>query len=300
MKIYILKVSDSLRPKRQKIVYPKHNSKYGIEVDFYRYISKKRDLVVSDYRVADWHYLPVFWNRYYVNNCYGKSGQKRLRSEVGKKIIDATKTFTICQNPKALPFNLPQIILFIASRRNKKGINIPLLCDAHRVPIRYQVSFLRPTKKYLASFVGKISTHGLRKKMADKLRGRKDVFLYNGNKGPRYFAKKILDSYIVLCPRGVGYSSYRFYETMQLGSVPFLLAKCDTRPFKKFIKWKKISFYAKDVDGLIKKLEVLEKNKSKLLSMGERAKEVYLEKLFYQKWCRYVIKELSKHGKHKI
>jgi hypothetical protein len=101
----------------------------------------------------------------------------------------------------------------------------------------------------------------------------------------------MLRSYIALCPRGYGGSSFRFYEAMQLGVVPLLIGDIDTRPFKPFLDWDHLSLYARSVD---KALGVLDSyTTDELLQFGERARRVWKERLTFGKWCRYVFKELE-------
>lgn len=291
MKICILPVDIRFWPKSTIIKYPAHNKDYGVEQDFLNFILKNEHLVTHNVKVADWHYLPIYWNRYYVNHNYGKSGSEELQQEVDKCIVDDRRTFTICQNRKALPANLGQTILFLASRKTDEGIDIPLLCLPHRVPLVYRLPFFEPSKKYLASFVGRLKANPIRQKMTEQSINREDVYIFDGNKGRRFFVKKMLESYIALCPRGVGGSSYRFFEAMQLGTVPFLIGDLDTRPFKKFINWDEVSFFSKSVSNLNGMLDSLKE--PHLLSMGRRAAKLYSEKLAYQKWCQYVIRELE-------
>jgi hypothetical protein len=148
--------------------------------------------------------------------------------------------------------------------------------------------FLRPKKKYRASFVGKLSTCPLRTRMNAILRERKDVFLYDGFKGSRFFVKKIQSSYIALSPRGYGGSSYRFYEAMQLGVVPLMISDIDTRPFKKFIPWENISFFCDDIFEINTMIDRFDTKR--LHDMGNEAKKYYYNELEFQKWCKYIIK----------
>jgi hypothetical protein len=132
--------------------------------------------------------------------------------------------------------------------------------------------------------------------MAEQLINREDVYIFDGNKGSEFFVKKMLKSYISLCPRGDVPSSYRFFEAMQLGAVPILIGDLDTRPFKKFISWDEVSFFSSSVSDLNSRLDSLKNSKSHLMSMGQRAAKLYSEKLAYQKWCQYAIRELREIG----
>jgi hypothetical protein len=181
------------------------------------------------------------------------------------------------------------MILFLGSRKTKKHFDVPLICSPHRKTL------IKPRKNYLASFVGSLKTHPLRQKMANLLRDKKDIYIYNGVRSSRFFVKKMLGSYIALCPRGIGGSSFRFYEAMQLGVVPFLIGEIDTRPFKKFINWSEVSFYSKTISDFLKKIEELRNNLAEPLSMGKKAAEFWKEKLNYQKWCHFLIKELENY-----
>jgi hypothetical protein len=100
----------------------------------------------------------------------------------------------------------------------------------------------------------------------------------------------MLESYFALCPRGVGSTSYRFYEAMQLGVVPVLIADEDTRPFRKQIDWETCSVFCKNINELPKKLDSF--SKVDAIEMGKNAKSIYDNKLRYQKWCELAINEL--------
>jgi len=60
---------------------------------------------------------------------------------------------------------------------------------------------------------------------------------------------------------------------------------------KKFIPWDEISYYAADVD----ELELLLKNldKQEALKKGKKARQYWKKELYYQDWCKYVIKVLE-------
>ncbi|MDP2217467.1 MAG: exostosin family protein [Methanolobus sp.] len=285
MKIYILPIHPNLQPKSQSFNYPKHNKDFGTEQDFYEYITKQKDIIVKMPDEADWHYLPVFWTRWHLNHDYGKWGLIELQNEIDKTIIDDRRTFTICQYDDGPVVDVGKTVQFLGSRKTESYRDSPLLSSPHKKP------FLKPSKKYLASFTGRLSTHPIRQEISEQLKNRDDIYINDGDKGSKFFVKKMLQSHIALCPRGYGGSSFRFFEAMQLGMVPFLIGDIDTRPFKEFINWDEVSFFSNNASHLAEILSSLDK--SELLLMGEKAEMIWKEKLTYQKWCHYVIKELE-------
>lgn len=294
MKIYILPINERFRPESQKLMFPKHNKDFGVEQDFYDYLLAS-DMIVNNPQEADWHYLPIFWTRWHVNHNFGQCGLDELQNEVDRIVLDDKKTFTVCQYANGPLVDTKRIRLFLSSRMNNNGLDIPLLSTPHK---RFKVG-----KKYLASFIGKFDAHPIRQEIAGLLKDRKDVSIIDTGKNKRSiwnrifpnrythnFIKMILESYISLCPRGYGGDSFRFYESMQLGVVPFFIGDIDTRPFKKFINWNEISLYASNAQDVARIIDSV--NKEQLALMGEKSKKVYEEKLAYGKWCPFVIKEL--------
>ncbi len=285
MKIYMLPVQQKLQPSSQLFRYPGHNKDFGVEQDFLEYLVRNRTILTDNPQAADWHYLPVFWTRWHLNHDYARNGLEELQAEVGRCMLNDSKTFTICQYDDGPVVHLAATKIFWASRRTADGIDIPLLCSPHRAP------FFKPRKKYRASFVGRVSTHPLRQAMAEVFKKRTDVFIFDGDKGTRFYVRTMLESYIALAPRGYGGSSFRFFEAMQLGVVPFLIGDLDTRPFKKFINWDELSLFSQSASELNDTLDSL--HKADLRLMGKKATGFWKKELTYQRWCKYVFKELE-------
>jgi hypothetical protein len=158
-------------------------------------------------------------------------------------------------------------------------------------------------KEYLASFNGDFNTHPLRVEMKNKLAGREEILIQGGL--PTRFYKRwfwgksfninTMKSYVALSPRGTSCNSFRFFESMQLGTAPCLIGNVDVRPFKKFIPWDDISYYASSVEDLDQLLKNLDKKEA--LEKGKKAFYYWKTELFYQKWCKYVLEELNDRPK---
>lgn len=286
MKIHILPVAKEFQPDRQNFRMPTHGRDWNVERDFYKWLLNRPQLITAKPEEADWEYLPFFWNLLYINWQWGEGGRDKIQNEVLRLVSRNRPTFTICEYDvrQMQPFyDLCNMVVFTASRRgDSDDIDIPLLCSPHDLPPNM------PEKRYLASFAGNLKTDGIRIEMQEMLDGNGDVKILDGNKGPEFFVNLMLSSHIALAPRGHGGQSFRFYEAMDLGVVPYHIGTPDTRPFKKFIDWNSCSLYAPTVSDIH-----LPKDEIELKSMGWRARNVYHEKLRYGQWCRYVLAELG-------
>jgi hypothetical protein len=295
LKIYVLPVHHLLQPPPQSFLYPSHNIDYGVEQDFLIWLNKNPALLTTDVNEANWHYLPVFWTRWHINHDFADqgSGLSELKSLLTSTLVDDQKTFTITQFDGGTLIDLGKTVTFTAARTINDGIDIPILCELHQQPL------FKIRKKFLASFNGSKETHPLRAEIFERFKGNSSINL-GGNLPTRFlkrwiqgkqFNLNILASYISLCPRGTSANSFRFFESMQLGIAPCLIGDIDARPFKKFINWDEISYYVTNVDELEDLLKNFDKNEA--IKKGKAAKHFFKSQLFYQKWCKYVIKELN-------
>lgn len=171
-------------------------------------------------------------------------------------------------------------------------IPIPLVTDRH------QLKGLN--KRYLATFLGSIPTHPIRKEMFEKLKD-KDLFWIEDvktNKAamPR-FVEVTEQSIFTLCPRGYGKTSFRLYEAMQLGSVPVYISDTHWLPFTKFLNWEEFCVIIK-ADLITSLPEILEKlySSGKWCVMAARAKQVYDEYFCYESCFKWIAKILEEEA----
>lgn len=289
MKIYILPVHEALQPNWARVIFPAHHVKdYGAEQDFLTYLYQNPDLLTTNPQQADFHYLPAFWSRWNINYYnHQQTAPLFLQILVDDAILDDSKTFTVCCLSLETKADLGKTLVFWASRNSQTAIDIPIVCNPHDLPAKL------PEKKYLASFVGSYKTHPMRKLVAECFANQGPEYLIDESKEVSFFIEKVLESYITLCPRGAGGSSFRFFETMQLGGVPLLIGDLDTRPFKKYINWEHYSFYAETPQEALKIVQSCGKDKDKLLKMGKQCAKLWKSDLTYGKWCRFVVKTLD-------
>ncbi len=290
MKIFILPLKNEFLHVPHVFNYPDYSKGYIMEMEFYQYLIATKSILTDNPAEAQWHYLPVGWTDYYINSDFSQDQKKMdlLEKEVHRVILDPDKTFTVCQYDDGIMFNSVNITTFLASRKSTSGIDIPLL--AKPIPMAGILSKIVPAV-YKTSFVGRTATHPLRADIPEVFSKLPDAKIVNGYQGSfRYFLNLLL-SKSVLAPRGYGDDSFRFYEAMQMGRMPILIAEKDTRPFKQFINWDECSFYFQNSNECLNVL--LKITDVELKSKGQKTREVWEDYFSKSKWCHYVIQELK-------
>lgn len=276
------------KPPKSPFRYPSYSQDWGVEQDFYKFLNSS-DLLTNDLDEASHIFLPIYWTRYWLQNDYGKNGHFALNKFLNELDFDKNKIFTVCQydDGPLVDFEFGKG-LYLSSRKTLDvGKDIPLLATS--LP-RYGI---RKKKKHLMSFAGRFDTHPIRMDLRDVCANRTSVFLANQNLNTRRFTSLLHQSLVILCPRGYGGSSFRFYEAMQVGSVPCLIGDIDTRPFKSQIQWDKISFYFKTPFEAIAFIETLD---SRVLeTMADAAGDVYHQLLKFGKWNQLLINDLCEN-----
>jgi hypothetical protein len=143
-----------------------------------------------------------------------------------------------------------------------------------------------------AVFIGRVNTHPIRRELFKKFKGQKDILVSDSLTGSKRYAKQISRADLSICPRGFGGSSFRFYESIELGTVPVLIGDMDTRPFQDDIPWNDYSFYFSSVerfDQFIKSGF----DKIQIRQMTKRLPEIQ-QAISYQNWCKYVVRKLKR------
>ncbi|MCF7785942.1 MAG: glycosyltransferase family 47 protein [Prosthecobacter sp.] len=155
----------------------------------------------------------------------------------------------------------------------------PFLCEISEAVIA------KSERTYLFSFVGDPQTHPVRKRLLNlshpeallkTATGSSATFMADVERKPfqKDYLQTILDSDFVLCPRGLGPTSMRLFEVMQLGRAPVIISD-EWLPVSG-IPWEDFALFVTESEvGQISRL--LEQNRDRAVAMGKRAREVWLE-----------------------
>jgi hypothetical protein len=252
----IVELGKMFRPGTSHVYPPFKKGRYMEEFMYEYLLARKNDLS------TDWVYLPVFWTN--LQNHPGFSVNKaKYQMLLDQALLDMpsdTKYFTIVQHDDGPLLKLPpQTDVFGACTGT---IPLPLIYEdtSHTL-----LTAPRLIKTMLASFVGTKTTHPLRGEMVRHLEGKQGIQCQAApvwkvnvvEQDAARFVEWTLRSKFCLAPRGYGRSSFRFFEAMQLDTIPvYLWDDVEWIPYKDILDYSTfaISISHKDLPQLYDRL----------------------------------------------
>lgn len=187
-------------------------------------------------------YLPIKWTEYQIQANYGHDAKKIGMLSKYVKTLPSMKYFTVCQYDDGPLADVPNCLVFSAGGLPDNSVPIPLLSNCHP-----NADFDNEDRPILASFVGSIGTHPMRREMEKALSGCKDIMIQetDHNNSVEAFEAAMRMSKYALCPRGYGRTSFRMYEAMQFGCIPIYISDVHWLPFQDELDWDKFSYVVK-------------------------------------------------------
>jgi hypothetical protein len=267
---------------------PYHKGKYVEEYFYDYYLQNKKQFDELDYTL-----IPIFWT-----NIYNTNTNKHLIQSYLDALPRNKKYFTVSQHDDAVIETLPPNTKHFAAGGLGGGIPIPLICS----PIPQDLIQTTVTKDILCSFVGSLPPNpGLRKSLYTTLQNKPGYYFSK----PRWWTPEISKdkfnefititqrSWFTLCPRGYGLQSFRFYEALQLGSIPIFVYNPEWFPFKDFIDWSTFCICVhekniQDIPNIINSFT--SEQKVVLIKNGYK---VYREFFTLEKTCNYILEILK-------
>ena len=279
-----------LQPAPDYPVYPPYHEGDYLEEYFYNYyIQHKEQFDQTGYTL-----IPVFWTNVYLTN-----KNRDLLQPYLDNLDNSKKYFTTSQHDDAIVEKLPVNTVQFTAGGRAGGIPIPLICSP--IPRSYISNTV--TKDIECSFVGTISTtSGLRQRLYQTLQHNPGFYFST----PRWWTPEVPQdkfnefinitqrSWFTLCPRGYGLQSFRFFEVLQLGSIPIFVYDIEWFPFKEFIDWSTFSIciHEKDIQNIPNIINNI--SKEKRMEMLKTGYKVYKEYFTLEQTSKNILKTLQK------
>ena len=253
--------------------YPPQANSYNIEYKFYKKALNQKK--VDSFLVN----IPIQWENIFLNKL---ANVLEVEKDLNDKLDKNTLYFTVCKHEGGPQVDLDNILIFTPSgifdmlkQNNQSYLPLPLIADKYTQKPKVD-------KRFLASYIGR-NTHPIRIFLQQKYRYDRKFFVKNLDSmssviseiDQNKYKKVMSESYFSLCPRGFGPTSFRLYESFELGSVPVYISDEYFLPFKEFINWKDLCIFSSFQD-----LNKLKKNLNKTLNSSR-----YQDMLEYGKFC---------------
>ncbi len=261
--------------------YPPYHQGYYMEEYFYNFYIKNKE----DFDRIGYTLIPIFWTNVYIMETKGANRRRLIQPYLNA--LPDTKYFTVSQHDDAVSEKLPPGTISFEGGGNGNGVPLPLICS--KLPVVHNNDVDRDI---FCSFVGS-NTHPIRDRIKQIYDSDKDFSLHMKpwtdtipQNQLEFFIDITTRSKFSLCPRGYGAQSFRFYEILQLNSIPVIVYDKEWLPFKSEIDYE--SFCV-----LIKASEV-PTLKDKLLSITQKQQDNMLKqgKIIYEKY--FTLEGMSK------
>jgi hypothetical protein len=252
MPLRFVEIGKQFRPATSHIYPPFKNGRYMEEFCYEKLYSKKDEINTSMV------YLPIFWT-----NLQNHPGFERMKSNYQIVLNRALSTFpsdtqfiTVVQHDDGPQLVLPKNTIIFGACTGT--IPLPLIYEDTTERLLHEP---RLPKTQLASFVGTLTTHPIREELYYYLKEKPGV-IWNGKRewsaavvpqDALRFITETLQSKFCLAPRGYGRSSFRFFEAMQLDTIPvYVWDDIEWLPYKEHIDYStfSISISKKDISKL--------------------------------------------------
>lgn len=244
------------------------------------------------------HYIPALWTNFQVHRGFN---HPQLRQQMQMALVQYVQDnpspagyFVVVQHDDGCFLQLPHNTLIYSGGGNG-NVMLPLIYQdlLHTLVRTPRLKFQEKT--ILCSFVGN-DTHFVRTKMTEILGDRpgfqigtkKEWTTHVPQEKQTDFVETTRRSRFALAPRGYGRSSFRFYEVLELGTVPiYVWDDMEWLAYKEVVDYSKfsISIHVSQLAGLEARLLAIDENAyEEMLSEYEKIQSVFGLDFM----CRYI------------
>ena len=277
--------------------YPRYPGNYinedeYLEQFFFSYYKKN---ILDKGIKLDRLYMPIWWTNLYVDN-HQIDVQRYINA------LDwSQKWFTVCQMDDGVRYNLPpDTLVFNAGGDSGHGKRIPIPLIASPIPDALKTPN-RP-KDYLASFVGSM-THPIRQVVYEQCKNYKDFYFNPPKPWSQVVSDESLNEFIdvtersafCLSPAGYGYSSFRTYQAMELGTIPVYISdRKHWLPWQDELNWNEFCVIIKpdQIPHMYNILSEIYKDKDRYEEMLKKGKELYEKYFTLAGTCEQILKRV--------
>lgn len=279
---------NDLRPPANYPKYPPYHEGGYLEEYFYNWWKSKNIITEREY-------IDIFWTNIYCNS--GDSIHSKLYIQKYLDSLDFRKKyFTVCQHDNGPLEHLPPDTKIFSAGGNRTFGNIipiPLICS------KIKETNIDKPRDILCSFIGS-ETHPIRNSIYETWKDDEDFHIsykkwsFNVSNNDFLNFKNVTErSIFSLCPRGYGLSSFRLYESIQLGAIPVYISDKYYLPWTDELDWNE--FCVMITPDNIKNLKsiLLTYEKDDIKRMSTLARELYRKYFSLDGLCEQILKRIN-------
>ena len=272
--------------------YPPYHQGYYMEEYFYNFYIKNKE----DFDRIGYTLIPIFWTNVYIMETKGANRRRLIQPYLNA--LPDTKYFTVSQHDDAVSEKLPPGTISFEGGGNGNGVPLPLICSKLPVVHNDEVD-----KDIFCSFVGS-NTHPIRDRIKQIYDSDKDFNLHMKpwtdtipQNQLEFFIDITTRSKFSLCPRGYGAQSFRFYEILQLNSIPVIVYDKEWLPFKGEIDYASFCVLVEEKEIPTLKDRLLSISQDTQGRMLERGKTIYNKYFTLEGMSKQILKTLKSYEK---
>ena len=245
--------------------------------------------------------IPVHWTAVYNHKVKEGLGPNTTNGALRSRLQDYLdnldpneKYFVVCTHDDAPSENLPLDTVVFAAGGNARKIDyaVPLTCGPH-------INVQDPVRTVFCSFVGSV-THPLRERALRTLYQKPGVMIdateWQESVQPdraKTFKNIAQNSIFSLCPRGYGATSYRLYESIQLGAIPIYISDRQLLPWNDELDWSEFCVIVgpQEIDSLYDKITSM--TGTQVRKMQDRLINIWDSHFSIEASCQHILKRLK-------
>lgn len=291
----VTRIQDENYYTENHVIYPPFKKGFYMEEYFFDYMSQK----CLEFDKTGRRYIPSLWTNFQIQTWF-RERQMSMQKALDNYIIEnpcEKGYFTVVQHDDGPMLNLPSNTTVYGACSGT--VPLPLIyqdTEGKLENLSSKKSFQE--KSIFCSFVGSL-THNVRNTIVETYRNNPlfkihltDNWTDNVNSdNQQVFLELTVNSKFSLAPRGYGRSSFRFFEILQLGSIPvYIWSDKEWLPYTEQIDYDKfcISIHESDIDFLDTLLSnITERQYNNMLKEYQKVKHMF--ELDYM--CKYIAGE---------
>jgi len=241
-------------------------------------------------------YLPILWHTYYMGENFGRSDTKCLQTYL-RTLDPKLKYFTICQFDGGIlqDISFLDIVVFGCCGSMDKYKDLPKINRGYPVGLicapgpKIRVPF----RDTLISFIGEIDgRHPIRERIRNIWQYDNEMYIKSTTTYQEFF-DVMSRSWFSLCPRGMGWQSFRICEALYYGSIPIYISDYKWIPWPDELRFEDIGIVLSMEDIPNLKQIVKSKTKEDIERYQKNGKEAYQQFFTFEGQTTKIINRLN-------